>query len=104
MDFYRTEARSGAERVENLEELGQKRPGLVTGGLWQDAVSLPWTNWRNLAHLARRRTPRRRIMSPLAAFLTRGPGAGDNQAQARQDAVQLMTIHSAKGLGLMPSS
>ena len=39
------------------------------------------------------------IMSPLAAFLTHAAlEAGDNQAQAGQDAVQLMTVHSAKGL------
>ncbi|MDQ6683743.1 MAG: ATP-binding domain-containing protein, partial [Pseudomonadota bacterium] len=39
------------------------------------------------------------VMSPLAAFLTHASlEAGDNQAQAGQDAVQLMTIHSAKGL------
>ncbi|MYN14688.1 UvrD-helicase domain-containing protein [Pusillimonas sp. TS35] len=38
-------------------------------------------------------------MSPLAAFLTHASlEAGDNQAQAGQDAVQLMTVHSAKGL------
>jgi DNA helicase-2/ATP-dependent DNA helicase PcrA len=39
------------------------------------------------------------IMSPLAAFLTHAAlEAGDNQAQAGQDAIQLMTVHSAKGL------
>jgi DNA helicase-2/ATP-dependent DNA helicase PcrA len=39
------------------------------------------------------------IMSPLAAFLTHAAlEAGDNQAQAGEDAVQMMTIHSAKGL------
>jgi len=39
------------------------------------------------------------IMSPLGAFLTHASlEAGDNQARAGQDAVQLMTIHSAKGL------
>src|SRR3954468_22480817 len=39
------------------------------------------------------------IMSPLAAFLTHASlEAGDNQAQAGEDAIQLMTIHSAKGL------
>jgi DNA helicase-2/ATP-dependent DNA helicase PcrA len=38
-------------------------------------------------------------MSPLAAFLTHASlEAGDNQAQAGQDAIQLMTVHSAKGL------
>ena len=39
------------------------------------------------------------IMSPLGAFLTHASlEAGDNQAQAGQDAIQMMTIHSAKGL------
>ena len=38
-------------------------------------------------------------MSPLAAFLTHASlEAGDNQAQAGADAIQLMTVHSAKGL------
>jgi|GEM_PF-5510455 len=39
------------------------------------------------------------IMSPLAAFLTHAAlEAGDNQAQAGQDAIQLMSVHAAKGL------
>lgn len=39
------------------------------------------------------------IMSPLAAFLTHASlEAGDNQAQAGQDALQMMTVHAAKGL------
>jgi DNA helicase-2/ATP-dependent DNA helicase PcrA len=38
-------------------------------------------------------------LSPLAAFLTHAAlESGDNQAQAGQDAVQLMTVHAAKGL------
>ncbi len=38
-------------------------------------------------------------MSPLAAFLTHAAlESGDNQAQAGQAAIQLMTVHSAKGL------
>ncbi len=38
-------------------------------------------------------------MSPLGAFLSHASlEAGDNQAQAGQDAVQLMTVHAAKGL------
>jgi DNA helicase II / ATP-dependent DNA helicase PcrA len=38
-------------------------------------------------------------MSPLAAFLTHAAlESGDNQAQAGQDAVQMMTVHSSKGL------
>jgi DNA helicase-2/ATP-dependent DNA helicase PcrA len=39
------------------------------------------------------------IITPLQAFLTHAAlEAGDNQAQAGQDAVQLMTVHAAKGL------
>jgi DNA helicase-2/ATP-dependent DNA helicase PcrA len=39
------------------------------------------------------------VISPLVAFLTHAAlEAGDNQAQAGQDAVQLMTVHAAKGL------
>jgi DNA helicase-2/ATP-dependent DNA helicase PcrA len=38
-------------------------------------------------------------MSPLAAFLTHAAlEAGDNQAQAGEDAIQLMTVHASKGL------
>ena len=37
--------------------------------------------------------------SPLVAFLTHAAlESGDNQAQAGQDAVQLMTVHASKGL------
>jgi len=38
-------------------------------------------------------------MTPLAGFLSHASlEAGDNQAQAGQDAVQMMTVHAAKGL------
>ena len=38
-------------------------------------------------------------LSPLLAFLTHAAlESGDNQAKAGQDAVQLMTVHSSKGL------
>jgi DNA helicase II / ATP-dependent DNA helicase PcrA len=38
-------------------------------------------------------------LSPLAAFLTHAAlESGDNQAQAGQEAVQMMTVHAAKGL------
>src|SRR5690606_26176013 len=38
-------------------------------------------------------------MSPLAAFLSHASlEAGENQASASEDAVQLMTVHAAKGL------
>ncbi|MBK7003856.1 MAG: ATP-binding domain-containing protein [Burkholderiales bacterium] len=38
-------------------------------------------------------------LSPLVAFLTHAAlEAGDNMAQAGQDAIQLMTVHASKGL------
>ncbi|RMX06667.1 DNA helicase II [Corticibacter populi] len=38
-------------------------------------------------------------LSPLGAFLTHASlEAGDNQAQAGQEAIQLMTVHASKGL------
>ncbi len=38
-------------------------------------------------------------LSPLAAFLTHAAlESGDNQAKAGQEAIQLMTVHSSKGL------
>ncbi|CAH2811404.1 MAG: ATP-dependent DNA helicase UvrD/PcrA (EC [Candidatus Burkholderia crenata] len=41
-------------------------------------------------------------MTPLAGFLSHASlEAGDNQAQAGQDTVQLMTVHAAKGLEFM---
>ena len=44
-------------------------------------------------------SPEGETLSPLAAFLTHAAlESGDNQAQAGQEAVQLMTVHSAKGL------
>jgi DNA helicase-2/ATP-dependent DNA helicase PcrA len=44
-------------------------------------------------------SPDGETQSPLAAFLTHAAlESGDNQAQAGQDAIQLMTVHSSKGL------
>ncbi|MBI5255705.1 MAG: UvrD-helicase domain-containing protein [Burkholderiales bacterium] len=110
IDFYRTE-KEGAERIENLEELVNAAEAFVTQeGFGKDAVGLPVDEVRpgTLAE----GTPAAvaavdlapdaetgEILSPLAAFLTHAAlEAGDNQAQAGQDAVQLMTVHSAKGL------
>jgi DNA helicase-2/ATP-dependent DNA helicase PcrA len=43
--------------------------------------------------------PMAAVMSPLSAFLAHASlEAGDAQAQAGQEAIQLMTVHSAKGL------
>lgn len=109
-DFYRTE-KEGAERLENLAELVNAAEAFVTQeGFGKDAVALPVDEMAPgtiadglpLAVAAAAVTPDAEtgeIMSPLAAFLTHASlEAGDNQAQAGQDAVQLMTVHSAKGL------
>jgi len=108
-DFYAGE-KEGAERIENLAELVNAAEAFVTQeGFGRDAVALPVDEHAGAiaqgtpnAVAAVDVTPDAEtgeIMSPLAAFLTHASlEAGDNQAQAGQDAVQLMTVHSAKGL------
>jgi DNA helicase-2/ATP-dependent DNA helicase PcrA len=96
--FYKAD-KEGRDRLENLEELVNAAESFVTQeGFGKDAVALP---------LDEQAAPLNQpsdietgeIMSPLAAFLTHASlEAGDNQAQAGQDAIQLMTVHSAKGL------
>jgi len=109
VEFYRTE-KEGADRIENLDELVNAAEGFVTQeGFGKDAVALPIDETAGSiaagappAVAAVDVTPDAEtgeIQSPLAAFLTHAAlEAGDNQAQAGQDAVQLMTVHSAKGL------
>jgi len=113
LDFYRAD-KDGAERLENLDELLNAAEAFVTQeGFGRDVVALPVDELapgtiaaaaadRPEAPAAAPVTPDAEtgeIMSPLAAFLTHASlEAGDNQAQAGQDAVQLMTVHSAKGL------
>ncbi|MEH0167684.1 UvrD-helicase domain-containing protein [Roseateles microcysteis] len=110
-DFYRTE-KEGAERLENLAELVNAAEAFVTQeGFGKDAVALPVDELspgaitEGLPAAVANAAPAvpdaetGEIMSPLAAFLTHASlEAGDNQAQAGQDAIQLMTVHSAKGL------
>jgi DNA helicase-2/ATP-dependent DNA helicase PcrA len=110
VDFYRTE-KDGADRIENLEELVNAAEAFVTQeGFGKDAVALPVDEQAPGVLAAGVPaavadvdiTPDAEtgeIISPLAAFLTHAAlEAGDNQAQAGQDALQLMTVHSAKGL------
>jgi len=108
VDFYRTE-KEGQDRIENLDELVNAAEAFVTQeGFGKDAVALPVDEQGpgsiagGVALLAEALTPDAEtgeIMSPLAAFLTHAAlEAGDNQAQAGQDAIQLMTVHAAKGL------
>jgi DNA helicase-2/ATP-dependent DNA helicase PcrA len=97
IDFYKTD-KEGRDRIENLEELVNAAEAFVTQeGFGKDAVALPVDE-----HAGAESTPDAEtgeIQSPLAAFLTHASlEAGDNQAQAGQDAIQLMTVHSAKGL------
>jgi DNA helicase-2/ATP-dependent DNA helicase PcrA len=76
-DFYEKDARGSAEsRVENLDEL----------------VNVAGRFERTLEDLEAN-------MSELSAFLSHAAlEAGENQGEAWQDCVQLMTLHSAKGL------
>jgi DNA helicase-2/ATP-dependent DNA helicase PcrA len=65
--------REGADRLSNLDELINAAAGFVADDSIED--------------------------SSLAGFLAHASlEAGDNQAQAGSDALQLMTVHSAKGL------
>ena len=88
--------REGADRIENLEELVNAAESFVTQeGFGKDAVALPVDELAPLPPDAETGE----TLSPLAAFLTHAAlESGDNQAQAGQDAVQLMTVHAAKGL------
>ena len=97
VDFYRTE-KEGQDRIENLEELVNAAEAFVTQeGFGKDAVSLPVDE--TAPSLSVPDSDSGEVLSPLAAFLTHAAlEAGDNQAQAGQDAIQLMTVHSAKGL------
>ncbi|MCU0970142.1 MAG: ATP-binding domain-containing protein, partial [Rubrivivax sp.] len=100
LDFYRTD-KEGAERIENLEELVNAAEGFVTQeGFGKDAVALPVDEQGGASGAPPVPDAETgEIVSPLAAFLTHAAlEAGDNQAQAGQDAVQLMTVHAAKGL------
>ena len=109
-EFYRND-KDGADRLENLGELINAAEAFVTQeGFGKDAVALPVDELSPGAiseGLPNAVAPAPftpdaetgEIMSPLAAFLTHASlEAGDNQAQAGQDAIQLMTVHSAKGL------
>jgi DNA helicase-2/ATP-dependent DNA helicase PcrA len=115
IDHYRTE-KEGSDRIENLEELINAAEAFVTQeGFGKDAVALPVDEVKpgTMAPAGQPGVPEAvapaapttpdadtgEIMSPLAAFLTHAAlEAGDNQAQAGQDALQLMTVHAAKGL------
>ena len=91
IEHYKTE-KEGADRVENLEELVNAAESFVTQeGFGRDAEATALEMAPNAED--------GEVMSPLAAFLTHAAlEAGDNQAQAGEDAIQLMTVHASKGL------
>jgi DNA helicase-2/ATP-dependent DNA helicase PcrA len=111
VNHYRAE-KEGADRVENLEELVNAAESFVTQeGFGRSAVAMPPALSQSPASQGLSAAPTSDlgtidefsedgvIMSPLAAFLTHASlEAGDNQAQAGEDAVQLMTVHASKGL------
>ncbi len=109
LTFYKTD-KEGQDRIENLEELVNAAESFVTQeGFGKDAVALPVDEQGGAGVSvggdavagapAAPDADTGEIMSPLAAFLTHASlEAGDNQAQAGADAIQLMTVHSAKGL------
>ncbi|WP_353171846.1 UvrD-helicase domain-containing protein [Paracandidimonas soli] len=102
--------KEGADRIENLKELvnaaamfaaEENMEGLPAGV----AVQMPGVGAEpsdtedDPFGLADSGLTVAAALSPLAAFLTHASlEAGENQAQAGQDAIQLMTVHAAKGL------
>ena len=106
---YRTE-KEGADRIENLEQIVSAATLFVNEeGFGHDAPAYlgPQVDPQVAAALTANDgievldadAPMVALMSPLSAFLSHASlEAGDNQANAGQDAMQLMTVHSAKGL------
>jgi DNA helicase II / ATP-dependent DNA helicase PcrA len=77
IEHYKTE-REGADRIENLEELVN--------------AAAAFTEEERLSESGE-------AVDPLTAFLTHAAlEAGEHQAGEGQDALQMMTVHSAKGL------
>ena len=109
LTHYQNE-KEGADRIENLEQMVNaatqfvQEEGFGPGapahlGPRADAqAGAPIVNADGV-ELLDADAPMPTVMSPLSAFLTHASlEAGDAQAQAGQDALQLMTVHSAKGL------
>ncbi|MDO9403867.1 MAG: 3'-5' exonuclease [Polaromonas sp.] len=113
--------KEGQDRLENLAELVNAAESFVSQeGFGRDAVALPVDEHGSpvrqspvsqgldpsapvldeaLPEMLAPDAETGETLSPLAAFLTHAAlEAGDNQAKTGQDAVQLMTVHSSKGL------
>ncbi len=120
-EHYRAD-KDGQERLENLDELMNAAESFVLQeGFGKDAIALPLDETAHTVSSALTQSPASQgidpslpllnqalpdtnaetgeTLSPLQAFLVHAAlEAGDNQAQAGQDAVQLMTVHASKGL------
>ena len=106
---YQTE-KEGADRIENLEQMVSAATQFVSEeGYGQGAPAHLGPQAQAQAggaivnadgvEIYDADAPLPAVMSPLSAFLSHASlEAGDNQAQAGQDALQMMTVHSAKGL------
>ena len=101
--------KEGADRIENLEQLVSAAALFLSEeGFRIDAPALVGPQVQSAApalvagdgiDIIDADAPLTTVMSPLSAFLSHASlEAGDNQAQAGQDAIQLMTVHAAKGL------
>lgn len=102
--------KEGQDRIENLQELVTAAQAFVVEegyGLEALAAVIPAERGPATSALADGDQSQQLldpealpvVMTPLVAFLTHASlEAGDNQAQAGQDAVQMMTVHAAKGL------
>jgi DNA helicase-2/ATP-dependent DNA helicase PcrA len=109
LTHYRNE-KEGADRIENLEQIVSAATLFVSEeGYGLDAPAFLGPQAQAIAgtsittadgiEIIDADAALTTIMSPLSAFLSHASlEAGDNQAQAGQDALQLMTVHSAKGL------
>jgi DNA helicase-2/ATP-dependent DNA helicase PcrA len=112
IDHYKAD-REGADRLENLDELvnaaesfvmqegfGRDAAAMLVAGAGQSPASQGLDpDAASLAPLGDVIPDTGETLSPLVAFLTHAAlEAGDNMAEAGQDAIQLMTVHSSKGL------
>ncbi len=109
IDHYKAD-REGADRLENLDELVNAAESFVMQeGFGRDAAGMTVTAAgqspasqgldTDAPELVDTFGDTGETLSPLVAFLTHAAlEAGDNMAQAGQDAIQLMTVHSSKGL------
>ncbi len=109
LTHYQTE-KEGADRIENLEQMVSAATQFVAeegyghgapahlGPQSQAQAGAAIVN-QDGVEILDADAPLATVMSPLSAFLSHASlEAGDNQATAGQQAVQMMTVHSAKGL------